>query len=104
MYSLLAHPDSRVEPVPGFKRVALLQVNLDRTVHILNLLFSVPVGPYSTARRIIACRGEPTSEGLPPLVDLPMEDIGVRRSVRAVQREEHISHLEGVTPFMWKST
>ena len=33
-----------VDLVPGFERVALLQVNPYGTVHLIHLLFSVPVG------------------------------------------------------------
>ena len=48
MHSFLSHLASRVEPVPGFERLALFLVNLDGTVHLLQSLFFVPVGLYST--------------------------------------------------------
>ena len=48
-HSLLSHMASGMDPVPGFKRVALLQVEPDGTVHILHSLFSVPVSLYSTS-------------------------------------------------------
>ena len=55
VHSFLAHFTSRVDLVPGFERVALMQVYLDRKVHLLHLLFSVPVGPYSTVWWLFAC-------------------------------------------------
>ena len=57
-HSFLDHLDSMVDPVPGFKRVALVQVYHDRMVHLLYSMFSVPVGLYSTDRRLFACCGE----------------------------------------------
>ena len=64
-------------------------------MHPLHLLFSVPVGLYSTAWRIFACRGEPPKKSRPPVVDLPVDAFGVRRYMRAILREDHVSHLEG---------
>ena len=49
VHSSLTHPSSRVDLVPGFDRVVLLQVDSDGTVHVLHSLFSVPVDLYSTA-------------------------------------------------------
>ena len=43
MHSFLAHLASGVDPVPGFERVGILQVNPDGTVHVLHFMFSVPV-------------------------------------------------------------
>ena len=50
--SFLAHLASGVDPVPGFDRVGLLQVDPDGTVHVLHSILSVPVDLYSTARRL----------------------------------------------------
>ena len=82
----------------------MLQVNQDRTVCLLHSLLSVPVSLYSTAWRLFACHGELTSEGLPPIVYLRVDTFGVWRSVCAVPRVEHVSHLEGATPSVWKVT
>ena len=48
VHSFLAHIASGVDMVPGFEGVAILQVDLDGTVHLMHLLFSVPVGMYYT--------------------------------------------------------
>ena len=72
-------------------------------MHPLHLLFSVPVGLYSTAWRIFACRGEPPKKSRPPVADLPVDAFGVRRYMRAILREDHVSHLEGVTPSVWQA-
>ena len=53
---------------------------------------------------IFACHGDLPSEGLPPVVDLPVDAFGVRTSMRAVPRVYHIIHLEGVTPSIWQDT
>ena len=52
--SFLDHLASGVDPVLGFERVDLLQVDPDGTVHLLHPMFSVPVDPYSMARRLFA--------------------------------------------------
>ena len=54
----LAHLESRLDPVPGFEQVALLQVNLDGTVQDMHSLLSVPVDLYSLAQCLFPCRGE----------------------------------------------
>ena len=102
--SFLAHLASGVDPVPGFERVGLLQVEPDGMVHVLHSMLSVPVDIYSTARRLFACRGELPLEGLPPVVELPVDVLLVRRSVCAVLRDYHIIHLEGVSPSSWQAT
>ena len=40
--SFLAHLALVVDPVPVLNQLALLGVNLDGTLHLLHLLFSVP--------------------------------------------------------------
>ena len=104
LHSFLAHLESWVDPVPDFERVALFQVDLDKTVHLMHSLLSVPVGLYSTARRLFACCGELPLEGLHLVVELPVDAFSVRRSLRAVPRADHISHLEGVPPSAWQAT
>ena len=71
-------------------------------MHPIHSLFSVPVNLYSTSRHIFTCQEELTDEGLPLVVELPAEALAVRRSVLAVTREDHISHLEGFSPPDWK--
>ena len=104
VHYFLANLASRVDPVPGFDRVGLLQVNPDGMVHILHSMFSVPVDLYPSARRLFAYWGELPLEGLPPVVEFPVDAFLVRHSVRAVPREDCISHLEGVSPYAWQAT
>ena len=94
----LAHLASGADPIPGFERVRLLQVDPDGTVYVLHSMFSVPVDLYSTARRLFAYRGDLPLEGTPPVVEPPMDAFLVQRSVRAVPRADHISYMEGVSP------
>ena len=54
VHSFMARMASEVDPVPGFERVVLLQVDPDGTVHILHSLFSVLFDLSSTDRRIFA--------------------------------------------------
>ena len=70
---------------------------------MLHSLLSVLVGLYSTARRLFASRRELTDEGLPLVLELFAEAFAMRRSVRAVPRADHVSHLEGVAPPDWQS-
>ena len=74
---------SRVDTVPGFEWLTLIGIDQNLTVNLLHLLFSVLVGLYYTALRLFNCRGELPSEGLHLLLRLPVDDFGVRRSVRA---------------------
>ena len=104
VHYLLDHLASGVDPIPRFERVVLLQVDPDRAVHILHSLLSVPVDLYSTAQRLFEFRGELPHKGLPPVVEFPVDAFGVRRSVRAVLREDHIIHLEGVSPSACQAT
>ena len=103
MHSLLAHLASGVYPVPRFERVGILQVDPDRTVHILHSLFSIPFDLYSTGRRLFAFWGELPLEGLSPVVELPVYAFSARRSVCAVPRAYHISHVNGVYPSVWQA-
>ena len=103
LYYFLGHLASGVDPVPGFEWLALKGFQQDRNLHLLHLLFSVPFGLYSMTRRLFTCRVEIHSKVLHIVLDLPMDDFAVRRSVYAVLRADHVSHLEGVTPYVWKS-
>ena len=55
-------------------------------------------------RRLFACQGDLPLEGLPPVVELPVDAFSVRRYVRALPQADHIIHLEGVSPSAWKVT
>ena len=92
-----------VDPVPGFKRIRLLGIDKHGKVHLLHSLFSFLVGLYSAARQIFACLEELPDKSLPMVVELPVEDFPVQRSVNAVLREDHVSHLEGVISLVWQS-
>ena len=48
--TFLGHLASYLDPVLGVKRLKLMGVNKDGTVHLLHSLFSVPVGLYSLDR------------------------------------------------------
>ena len=69
---------SGANPVQGMERLALLGVDRDGTVHLLNSFFYVLVGPYSTDRRLIDFVGEFPSEGLSPVKDILVNDFVVR--------------------------
>ena len=66
LHSFLTHIASVLDLLPSFKRVALMQVDLNGTVHLLHLLLSVLVGLFSTARRIL-----PEMESCPAMASLP---------------------------------
>ena len=72
-------------------------------MHLLHSLFSVPVGLYSLERRLFTCCGDLSREGLPPVVELDIDAFGVRRTVHAVLRVDHITHLEVVPPYDWQA-
>ena len=78
--------------------MALLHIDLDGMVHLLNSLLSVLVGLYSTAQRLFAFHVELPSKDLPPMIELTVDAFGVRRSMRTFPMADHVSHLEGVTP------
>ena len=59
---------STMDPVPGFTGLITLDIDWDRAVHLLNLLFSILVGVYSTTSRPFACLGEILEVAPPPRV------------------------------------
>ena len=103
VHSLLGHLTSGVDPVPGLERLTLLGGNQDGAVHLLHSLFSVPVGLYYSPRWFSIYLGELLYYGLPPVVEIPVEAFMVRRSIRSVPQADHVIHLEGVAPPVWKS-
>ena len=53
---------------------------------------------YSTIQWLLSSLGELPYEGLLPVVEIPVESFTVRRSIRAVPQDNHMSHLQGITP------
>ena len=104
IHALLGNQAYRLEPSPGMEHLTLLGVNRDGTVYVLHSFFSVPVGRYSTDRRLLDFSGDRPMEGIPPMMDLPMASFTVRHVVCAVTREDHIFHIEGIPPSSWKMT
>ena len=88
---------SSVDPVLGFERLFLLGVNRDRTVHLMQSLFSVPVGLYSTSSRFFACIVNLPGEVLPPMVEITVEAFALCCAALYVPRTDLVSHPEGVT-------
>ena len=86
-------------PMLEFYRLTLLAFNQDGAVHLLQSLFSVPVGIYSTSRRLFACIREFPTEGLLAVLEVVVDAFVVWRAVRYVPRANHVSHLGGV-PFL----
>ena len=98
VHYFLLHISLGVELVPVFEGMALLHVNSDETVHLLHSLFSVPDSLYSTDWRLFSCCVDLPIEGLPPKVELPVDAFVLERCVCTFLREDHTSHLKGVTP------
>ena len=65
---------------------------------MLHLLLPDPVELYSMTRHLFACRGDWPGEGLPTVVELPVEAFALHRSVHAVPQAYHVSHPEEVSP------
>ena len=72
-------------------------------MHIIHSFLSVQVGPYATEQRLLAFRVELPSEGLPPIADIPVAFLAVRRAVSAILREDHMVHVEGIPPSYWQT-
>ena len=102
LHSFLSHLASGIDPVPGFEKLCLLGVDWEGTVHLMHLLFSIPVDLYSTSRRLFACIGKLPDEYLPAMDNIPMEFFAIRCAVHAVPQADHVSHLREVTHFTWK--
>ena len=69
----------------------------------MHLLFSVWVNVYLTQCRLFACLGELPAEGLPLVVETPNDLFAERRSVCAVPRFDHITHLGEISQIDWKT-
>ena len=85
------------------ERLTVVGVDPDRRVHIIHLLFSVQVNLYLTQQRLFACLGDLPVKGLPPVVEIPNKAFVAQRSVHAVPRMDHVTHLGGVSPPDWQT-
>ena len=68
----------------------------------MHSLFPVPIGLYSMARWLFAFIGDLPDECLPTMEEIPVEAFAVRCNMHAAPRDDHMSHLEGVTPLTWQ--
>ena len=90
--------------------MALLGVNQNVMVHLMQLLFSVLVGLYSSERKLFYCCRELPRKGIPPVEDMGIDAFEVWRAMHAVMRVDYISHLEGpppdgrLTPIRWQGS
>ena len=98
MHSFLAHLALGEVLVPGLERVTLVGVDKDRRVHLMHSLFSVRVNKYSIECRLFDYVGELPAKGLPQVTDILPDFFAARRSVCAVPRIDHVSHLGGFFP------
>ena len=69
----------------------------------MHLLFSVRINIYSTQCRLFACLGKLPTKGLPTVVETPHNFFAAWRSVHAVLRVDHITHLGGISPLNWQT-
>ena len=81
----------------------MVRVNLDGRVHLMHSLFSVRLDLYSTQRRLFACLGDLPAKGLPPVVEILDKAFAAWRSVCAVPRVDHVTHLGGISPPDWQT-
>ena len=102
IYTLLWNLDSKVDPAPGMEHLALLGVDRDGRVHVLHSFFSIPVGRYSTERRLLDFSGDLSPEGIPTVTDPPVYAFAVQRIIFTVPREDQLVHIEGTPPSIWK--
>ena len=72
-------------------------------MRLMQSLFSVRINVNSTECCLFACVGELPVEGLPQVTELLPDFFAARRSVRAMPRMDHISHLGGISPCGWKT-
>ena len=86
--AFLGHLNFWLDPAPGLERLALIEVNWYGMLHVLNLFFSVPVGPYSIEKHILYFSGKLPLERLPPVADLHVDTFTVWRAICAVLRED----------------
>ena len=84
--------------IPGLAGLTLLGVDQYRESHILHSFFSVPVGSYSPDRQFFRCCRELPSERLLAITEISVASFAAWCVVSTVSQEEHIVHMEGVSP------
>ena len=104
IHTFLGRLNSEAALVHGLAGLTVLGVDQDGGVHILHSLFSVPVGPYGPDRWLFGWRRKLTLEGIPEITEILVNSFAAHRGVSAMLQEDHIVHLEGVSPSNWQTT
>ena len=65
----------------------------------MHSLLSICVDIYLTEFRLFTCLGKLPAEGLSLVMNIPSDFFAAQRSVRAVQRSYHITHMGVISPF-----
>ena len=94
---------ARLESAPGMECLALLTVDYDEEVHVLHSFSPTQVGPYAAERRFLDFSEGLPLEGLPPLAEIPVASLAVRRAVSSFPREDHAVHVEGMPHSEWQT-
>ena len=94
---------SGVDHIHSLEQVSLIGVDQDITLHLLHSLLFVPFNLYCTSRYLLVCRGELTSEETPTVVEIVHKSLVARRSIHAMPRVDHVSHLGGISPPHWQT-
>ena len=102
IHSFLVQLALGVDLVPGLERVTMVGLGPDGRLLLLQLFFSVRVNVYLTQRHLFACLDDLPTEGLPLVVDIPDEAFVAQRSVCAVPRVDHVTHLGGISTLDWQ--
>ena len=104
LHAFLGHLASGVEPYPGLERLYLLGVDREGTVHVLHSFFSVPVGCYSTERRLLDFNGElPRMDSLQWRISL-WPPLQYSAPSAPPPREDHLVHAERMTSSIWQKS
>ena len=103
LHAFLGQLATAADPIPRFIQMVPLDVNQDIAVHLLHLLFSVPVGVYYMQRRIFAFKGELIDPGTPLVLEIPVEAFLVWRATSAVPQGNYARKLRVVTLINWQS-
>ena len=101
--SFLAKLTLGVDLIPILERVTLVGINPDGMLHLIHLLFSVRVNLYLNSLCLFACMGELLAEGLPLLVEIPLESFAAWRSACAMPQVDHVTHIGGISPPNWQT-
>ena len=84
VHAFLGSLTAEVAPVSRLAELMILGFDWDGGSHILNSLFSVPVGPYDPDQRLFGCRGELPLVGLPAITEIPVASFAALHAVSAV--------------------